>query len=267
MLIEDGELSYDVRMGDAIEHMKSMPDASIDVCVTSPPYWKGFEYEAYFNSYKQYLDWTRDWMTEVKRILKPYGTFYLNVSNDTNTTIRAYEIMDIAKELMFKIHDTIIWYRYNQQPANTDRQLTNQTEFVFMFRKTSSNVHLNKELVLKELPELFKTQNVGNVWELSFNSSKSGISFGRKATKSKWGHSGYPIQLPLACIYLSSNEGDLVLDPFMGTGTTGEACVRAKRNFIGVDLMEEYCQCSTDRIMNAIKDKNVKKSVGDIYGY
>ena len=104
--------------GDCLELMKNIEDKSIDCIVTSPPYWKGFEYEAYFNSYKQYLDWCLEWMRECKRVLKPTGTFYLNVSNDSETTIRAFELMEIAtKELMFKLHDTIIWYRYNQQPA------------------------------------------------------------------------------------------------------------------------------------------------------
>lgn len=59
---------------DCLEGMKLLPDDSIDVIITSPPYWKGFEYEAYFNSYKQYLDWCECWLKECKRVLKPNGT-------------------------------------------------------------------------------------------------------------------------------------------------------------------------------------------------
>jgi len=235
---------------DCIEGMRKLPDASIDVIVTSPPYWKGFEYEAYFNSYKQYLDWCKVWIKECKRVLKPNGTFYLNVINDSEITIRAFELMEIAtREIMFKLHDTIIWYRYNQQPANTTRQLTNQCEYVFMLRHTSSNVELNKASAYEKNPHIFETKNLGNVWKIPFNSGKKGTSgFGRKETKSKWGHSGFPLELPETCILLSSNEGDIVLDMFMGSGTTAVACAKNNRNYIGFELSKEYCEIANERV-------------------
>lgn len=235
---------------DCIVGMKMLPDSSVDVIVTSPPYWKGFEYEAYFNSYKQYLDWCKQWIKECKRVLKPNGTFYLNVINDSEITIRAFELMEIAtREMMFKLHDTIIWYRYNQQPANTTRQLTNQCEYIFMLRHTSANVELNKKDAYEKNPHIFETKNVGNVWKIPFNSGKRCLSsFGRKETKSKFGHSGFPLELPETCILLSSNEGDVVLDMFMGSGTTAVACVKHNRKFIGFELSKEYCNIANDRL-------------------
>ena len=204
--------------GDCIEELKKINDNSIDCIITSPPYWKGFEYEAYFNSYKQYLDWCKIWLKECKRVLAPNGTFYLNVINDSEITIRAFELMEIAtRELMFKLHDTIIWYRYNQQPANTVRQLTNQCEYIFMLRHTSANIELHKKEAYAYNPDIFKTKNVGNVWEIPFNKGDK-ISFAKKETKSKWGHSGFPVALPETCILLSTNKGDTVLDCFMGGG-------------------------------------------------
>ena len=99
-----------VHHSDCLEGLRRLPDESIDVIVTSPPYWKGFEYEAYFNSYKQYLDWCEKWLKECKRVLKPTGTFYLNVINDSEITIRAFELMEIAtRKVMFKLHDTIVY--------------------------------------------------------------------------------------------------------------------------------------------------------------
>lgn len=236
--------------GDCLEVMRTLPDKSVDCVVTSPPYWKGFEYEAYFNSYKQYLDWCKLWLAETKRLLKPNGTMWLNVINDSEITIRAFEMMEIAtRELMYKLHDTVIWYRYNQQPANTERQLTNQCEYIFMLRHTSAGVSLNKKLAKELHPEIFKTNNVGNVWELPFNSGKQHNSgFGRKETKSKWGHSGFPLALPETCIALSTNENDVVLDMFMGSGTTGVACKNINRNFIGIELDEKYFNIAKDRI-------------------
>ncbi len=237
---------------DCLTIMNKIEDASIDCIITSPPYWKGFEYEAYFNSYKQYLDWCKKWLLECKRILKPNGTFWLNVMNDSEITIRAFEILNIAtEEIMFKLHDTVIWYRYNQQPANTNRQLTNQCEYIFMLRHTSSGIELNKNLAYEKNPSLFKTKNVGNVWELPFNRGKhkSAKYFGRKETKSKWGHSGFPVQLPETCILLSTKENDVVLDQFMGSGTTAIACKNTNRKFIGIEINNDYYKIAQKRIM------------------
>ena len=236
--------------GDCIEKIKDLADNSIDCIVTSPPYWKGFEYEAYFNSYAQYLEWCERWLKECKRVLKPNGTFWLNVINDSEITIRAFEIMEIAtRKLMYKLHETVIWYRYNQQPANTSRQLTNQCEYIFCLRHTSAGVNFNKQEAYECNPQMFKTKNVGNVCELPFNSGKStNVSFGRKETKSAYGHSGFPVQLPETCILLSTNEGDTVLDLFMGTGTTGVACKKHNRNFIGIELNKDYCEIAKERI-------------------
>ncbi len=244
----------DLRRADCIEEFKNISSESIDCIVTSPPYWKGFEYEAYFNSYKQYLDWSEIWLKECKRVLKPNGTFYLNVINDSEITIRAFELMEIAtRKIMFKLHDTIIWYRYNQQPANTTRQLTNQCEYIFMLRHTSAGVELNKTAAYERNPTIFKTKNVGNVWELPFNSGKQQFKgFGRKETKSKWGHSGFPVELPETCILLSTKEGDMVLDHFMGSGTTGVACKKLNRNFIGIELNKEYFNLAKGRIEKTI---------------
>jgi len=260
--VEDIELYQ----GDSLKVLPDIPDASVDCIVTSPPYWKGFEYEAYFNSYAQYLEWTKNWLAECKRTLAKNGTLWLNVANDSETTVRAFELMEIAtRELMFKLHDTVVWYRYNQQPANTDRQLTNQCEFVFMLRHTSAGVELNKDQAYANCPSLFKTKNVGNVWELPFNSGKQNVEgFGRKEVAAKWGHSGFPVELPETCILLSTKEGDTVMDCFMGSGTTGVACKKLGRKFIGIELIPEYVEISRNRIESTGKAAN-QITIDDLY--
>ena len=234
--------------GDVITELKKIPTESIDCIITSPPYWKGFEYESYFNSYNQYLKWSEKWLRECKRVLNRNGYFFLNVANDSETTVRVHELLNICtNKIMFKLHDTIIWYVYNRQPANTNRQLTNQHEYIFMLRHSSNDVDLHKKELYDYNPNIFKTKNVGNVWEIPFNKNKSNISF-RKKTKSKWGHNGFPLDIPLSCILLSTKENDVVLDCFMGSGTTGVACKMLNRRFIGIDIMKEYVELSKQRI-------------------
>ena len=79
---------------------------------------------------------------------------------------------------------------------------------------------------------------------------QSNKSFGRKETKSKWGHSGFPLELPEACILLSTKENDTILDLFMGSGTTGVACKELNRNFIGIELNKNYFEIAKSRIEN-----------------
>jgi DNA modification methylase len=236
--------------GDCIEELKKLKDGSIDCIITSPPYWKGFAYEAYFNSYAQYIRWTKKWLIECKRVLKPTGTLWLNVINDSEVTTRAFEILNIAtEELMYKLHDTIIWYRFNQQPCNSNRQLTNQVEYVFMLRHTSAGVDLNKEEAYNKNPTIFKTKNVGNVWEIPFNQGNkvSKNDFGRKETKSQYGHGGFPIALPETCLLLSTKEDEVVLDCFAGTGTTGLAAKNNNRQYILIEKQKEYVDLMKER--------------------
>ena len=236
--------------GDCLDELKKMENNSVDLIITSPPYWKGFAYEAYFNSYAQYLRWCRKWLKECKRVLKPNGNFFLNVINDSEITKRAFEIMEIAtEELMYKLHDTIIWYRYNQQPANTTRQLTNQCEYIFHLRHTSEGIEYDKISVMENYPDVFDTKNVGNVWKIPFNSGKK-TTFGRKETGGKkgWGHSGFPEAIAGIPILLCSKEGDTVLDLFLGSGTTGKMAKQLNRKFIGIELDPEYCEIARARI-------------------
>ena len=234
--------------GDVISELKKLPSESINCIVTSPPYWKGFEYESYFNSYNQYLKWSEKWLKECKRVLHRDGYFFLNVANDSETTVRVHELLNICtNKVMFKLHDTIIWYVYNRQPANTNRQLTNQHEYIFMLRHSSNDIDLNKKELYEYNPSIFKTKNVGNVWEIPFNRNKNNFSF-KKKTKSKWGHNGFPLDIPLSCILLSTKENDVVLDCFMGSGTTAVACQKLNRKFIGIDIMEEYVELTKLRL-------------------
>ena len=239
----------DLYNGDCLVEMDKLIEqgVKVDCVITSPPYWKGFAYESYFNSYKQYLDWCGLWADKIKLLTHDNSTIYINTMNDSEVTVRAFELMNVFTDRMFKLHDTIIWNRYNQQPANTIRQLTNQCEYIFMFRNFSAGIELNKKIAYEKNPDIFITKNVGNVWNIPFNKGNK-ISFASKETKCKWGHSGFPQALPETCILLSTKENDIVLDMFMGSGTTGVACKNLNRDFIGIELDEKYYNIAKERI-------------------
>jgi len=233
---------------DCLERLKKIPDKSIDLIFTSPPYWKGFQYESYFNSYLQYINWSKKWIRDIKSKLKIDGFFLLNIANDTETTIKAFEILNICIEQGWKLHDTIIWYRTNSQPFNTNRNLTNQYEFIFLLRHNSSNVNINKnKKLLDKYEEVFDTKNIGNVWKIPFKVLKNSAL--KKVSKNTTGHSGFP---PILCdlvLDLFSNENDKILDCFAGNCILGLSCKKMNRKFIGIEKDEEIFKIAKERII------------------
>ena len=225
-----------VLQGDCIEMIKQVDDSSVDLVFTSPPYWKGFEYESYFNSYQQYLEWTKEWTRSLKRVVKDDGWFVLNISNDSETTIKAFEVMNICLK-DWKLHDTIIWNVYNRQPANTTRQLTNQMEFLFVFRHKSAGAMYYKDGIAEQYPEVFGSKNVGNVWKIPFAISSHSL---KKVIggKNNWGHSGFPRTLVEIVVKLFTKEKDMILDCFAGTGSVGKMALELNRDCILIDRNE-----------------------------
>jgi len=237
-----------------LEVLPEIDSNIIKLVVTSPPYWKGFAYESYFNSYLQYLEWCERWIKQIYRVLREDGYFFLNITNDSETSVRAYEILNIAtRKAMFKLHETIIWYCYNRQPANTDRQLTNQIEFLFLLVKKSALVKFYKENVT--VKSAFDTKNISNVWRIPFNSSKEQIF--KKETKSKFGHAGFPKVLPRICIELTTKRNDIVLDHFCGSGITLQEAKRLGRQYIGIDSELEYCKIAEQKLKEVKLEKRI----------
>jgi len=218
-----------------LEGLELIDNDSIDLIFTSPPYWKGFEYESYFNSYLQYIEWSKKWIKKIKPKLKENGFFLLNIANDSQTTIKAYELMTICIENGWKLHDTIIWYKTNNQQVNSKRQLAGRYEFIFLFRHNSNNVKINKENIIPEYSEVFDNLKiVGNLWKIPFKHNKD--SKLKKTYNSKKNHSGFPPKLCEVVIKLFSNENDLILDCFAGNFLLEEIATKMKRKVIGIDI-------------------------------
>jgi len=238
--------------GDCLELIRELESDTIDCIITSPPYYKQLSYESNFNSYLQYIEFMSKVAKESFRVLKKGSYIFLNFSNDKTNTIKAYEVLFKFLEKGFTLHDTIIWYRYNSQPVNTNRQLTPQYEFIFMMCKYPSEYQLEKQILMEKFPDMFDTKNVGNVWKVAFNTDKDiKITMAKKdkgVSNGKWGHSGFPVRIAEAPILMTTKEGDLVLDMFMGSGTTGVAAKRNNRNYIGFDKDLDFCNVAIKRL-------------------
>jgi len=248
-------------VGDA-RHMPEVPDRSVALVVTSPPYFAGKEYEASLGelgvpaTYLEYLDLLRDVFSECARKLEPGGRIAVNVANLGRRPYRSLsaDVIGILQDdLRLLLRGEIIWIKQRgssgscawgsfQSPANP--VLRDLTERVVVASKGRFDRAIPKRDRLRgglpsESPmtrEDFMEDTL-DVWEIP---AESATRVGHPAP--------FPIELPARLIDLYTYRGDLVLDPFAGSGTTAVAAVRSGRHYAGYDLDESYIRLAEARV-------------------
>lgn len=256
--------------GDCLEKMKEMVDRSVDLTVTSPPY----------DNLRSYNDKISQWnFDKFKEIVKELyrvtidGGIIVWVVGDA--TIKGSETGTSFKQALwfmecgFKLHDTMIFEKKSSSfPASrTSKRYTQIFEYMFIFSKGNirkdisllcdkknkwygytnwgNNTHYSKD------GKLIQTNNIKPIPEYSLRNNIWEYSIG---FNDKTGHPAvFPEQLANDHIISWSNEGNTVFDPFMGSGTTGKMAMLNNRNFIGIEIDEEYFKIAKNRIENAIK--------------
>ena len=248
-------------VGDA-RRMEEVPDASVALVVTSPPYFAGKEYEEALGqhgvpaTYLEYLDLLRDVFAECVRTLEPGGRIAVNVANLGRRPYRSLsaDVTAILQDdLRLLLRGEIIWLKQRgssgscawgsfQRPANP--VLRDLTERVVVASKGRFDRALPAAVrARRALPsESSMTredfmENTLDVWEIP---AESATRVGHPAP--------FPVELPARLIELYTYRGDLVLDPFAGSGTTAVAAVRAGRHYAGYDLDPAYVQLAEDRV-------------------
>lgn len=252
----------DVIHGHDSRHMPEILDSSVALVVTSPPYFAGKEYEAVLgeghipSSYKQYLKMLTDVFAESARKLEPGGRIAINVANLGRRPYRslAADVITILQdELKLLLRGEIVWVKGQgasgstawgsfQSPANP--VLRDLTERVIVASKGRFDRALTRRQREKQqLPSevsIFKDdfmEATTDVWEFPSES----------ATRVKH-PAPFPVDLPLRLIELYTYRGDVVLDPFMGSGSTAVAAVRSERSFVGYDTDETYVRTARKRV-------------------
>ena len=242
---------------DCIEGMKMLPDNSIDLTVTSPPYDNLRTYNGY--------EWDfEETAKELYRITKQGGVVVWVVGDATikgSETGTSFKQALYFKECGFNLHDTMIYKKINYQPLNHNRY-EQEFEYMFIFSKgkpkTFNPIKIpckwagtqswgncsyyktnNGVLTSKDKYVINDTKIKGNVFEYLTGSTKTG----------KIKHPAmFPEQLAADHILTWSNEGDIVLDPFMGSGTTAKMSKLNNRNYIGFEISKEYCDIANERV-------------------
>ena len=246
--------------GDNVEVMRGMPDNCIDLTVTSPPYDNLRSYHGYSFDFEEVAK-------ELYRITKPGGVVVWVVNDATingSETGTSFRQALYFKEIGFNLHDTMI-YEKTSQPRQRNRY-EQQFEYMFVFAKEqlktfnpikepSKNAGKTVSRTCRDnnRDDLMRTSN--KVAELKL---KSNIwRYGTK--KNNTNHPAiFPEQLANDHIISWSNPGDLVFDPFVGSGTTAKMALLNGRNFVGIDISDEYCQIARKRIKYAKKQQSLK---------
>lgn len=243
----------DLRQGDCLELMKDIPYESVDCIITSPPYNFNMDYKEYKDNKKWefYFEWLKKVWKECYRVLKNDGRLIVNIQPLFSKYIPTHHIIsnDIL-QLGFNWKAEILWEKNNynckycswgswKSPSSPYMKYT--WEFIEVYCKKNYK-HAGKKENIDITGEEFKKLVLAK-W-----------SFAPERNMKKYGHPAmFPEELPYRCLKLFTYENDVILDPFMGTGTTGVACINTNRNFIGIELDENYFNIAKERINNTIR--------------
>lgn len=234
---------------DCIEGLKQLEDNSVDLIVTSPPYNLGIKYDVWNDSmpWEDYLKWCEEWLTECYRVLKPDGRFCLNhylcnnpIENGVHTArFPMFDLKNIMDRIGYKCHKVAIW---------DDLTFKKQTAWGSWLSASAPYINTPYEGIMIAYKEQWKKNDIGEstIGKNDFMEACSGIW--HIGTTQSYTMANFPERLPQLCIDLLSYKGDLVVDPFSGSGTTCYVAKSLGRDFIGFEISEAYWRESISRL-------------------
>ncbi|MBI3255946.1 MAG: site-specific DNA-methyltransferase [Candidatus Andersenbacteria bacterium] len=270
------KIRADVILGDSLKVLKKMPDNSIDLVVTSPPY-ADQRKSTYGGIHPdKYVEWFLPISEQLLRMLHPQGTFILNIKEKVVNSERHTYVIELIlgmRKQGWLWTEEFIWHKKNCFPGKWPNRFRDSWERLLQFNKQKDfNMYQNEVRIpmgdwakarLKNLSETDKRRD----------NSKVGSGFGKNVSNwigrelayptnvlmmatesSNKKHSAvFPKELPNWFIKLFTKPGDLVLDPFLGSGTTSIAAFQLDRNSIGIEIQEEYHRLALENIKEQTK--------------
>jgi modification methylase len=239
--------------GDSIEVMNSLPEASVDLIFADPPYNLQLKGDLHrpdnskvdavddhwdqFDSFKVYDQFTRDWLAAARRLLKPNGAIWV-IGSYHNVFRMGAELQNQG----YWILNDVVWRKSNPMPNFRGKRLTNAHETLIWASKSEESKYTFNYEALKALNEGIQMRSD---WVLP-------ICTGHERLKDENGDKAHPTQKPEALLHRvmlgTTNPGDVVLDPFFGTGTTGAVAKMMGREYIGIEREEAYRLAAEKRL-------------------
>ncbi|CAH2600816.1 Modification methylase MjaV [Rhodovastum atsumiense] len=245
--------------GDCLTMLAGLPEASVDVVVTSPPYNLKLRYASYEDSREEaeYLDWMVQVAAALKRVMKPDASFFLNISGSPNHPWLPFELI-VRLRSLFVLQNHITWIKSittgqasvgHFKPVRGNRFLHHAHEHIFHLTR-DGRVELDRMAI--GVPYADKSNIArrghprdlrcrGNTWFIPYETVQSRAE--------KFHHPGtFPVELPRWCIRLHGRAAPVVLDPFVGTGTTVVAALQEGAHGIGIDIDPAYIAIASSRL-------------------
>jgi site-specific DNA-methyltransferase (adenine-specific) len=235
--------------GDNREIMPYIPDNSIDLVVTSPPYNVGIDYGQYKDNlpYDNYLDFTKKWLTEVYRILKQTGRIALNIPYEVNLHERGGRIFLVSDYWQLMKNIGYKWAGIVDLSENQPERVK-YTAWGSYLSASAPYIYNPKECVIIAYKNYWKKGKGQNSLDKnSFIECVSGNWKYRAETKG-FTQANFSLDIPIKAIKILSFIDDIILDPFLGSGTTAKACKNLNRNYIGIEINPEYCDIARKRV-------------------
>jgi len=260
-----------ILLGDCEEILKSLPDSCIDLIFTSPPYADQRKKTYGGISPDEYIDWFMPKADEFYRILKPKGTFILNIKERVVNGERHTYVIELILEMRKRgwlWTEEFIWHKKNSYPGKWPNRFRDNWERLIQFNK-QRKFNMYQESVMVPVGDWAKDR-LNNLSETDKTRDESRVGSGFGKNISNWvgrkkvypnnvlhlatecanrNHSAaFPVDLPSWFIKLFTEPGDIVLDPFIGSGTTAVAAAQLSRKYIGIDTEKDYIELSKERI-------------------
>lgn len=262
--------SNSIYLGDSLELLKKLDENSIDLVITSPPY---STLKKYIDNpgilADEYVDWFIPYCQEIERVLKPTGSFILNINDKVESGFRHPYVFDLIsrlhKETGLKMFERLFWNKMKGLPNRS--RFGDRVEYLFWFAKSSKFKFFIDEMrteysessikrMKKPLKKRYaRTSNDQDLDYKDWSPNEKGalpttlINISSESKKIADSHVAvFPTSLVEYFIKGSTCVDDLVLDPFMGTGTTAIVCNKLGRKWIGFDIQQEYLDLANKRI-------------------
>jgi len=239
------EMLNKIICGDCVKKLNKVNEPFADLIFADPPFNIGYKYDKYHDEVAsdKYTDWTKDWMTACKKVLKPTGSFYIAIGDDYAANVKV-----IADELGLVMRNWIIWhYTFGQQTKN---KFARAHTHIFYFANDDKIFTFNEDVVrvISDRQKIYKDSRANpagkmpdDVWD---EYPRLCGTFEERIN--------FPCQMPESLlariIRTSSNENDWVLDPFCGSGTTVAVAHKLKRKYTGIEISKEYVRGVLERL-------------------
>lgn len=246
--------------GDTLQFLRMLPRKCVDLVFADPPYNLQLGGELWrpnltkvdavdddwdrFGDFAHYDDFTAEWLSECREVMTDSATLWVS-----GTYHNIFRVGAIMQDMGFWILNTVTWFKPNGMPNFNGTRLKNDVEFIIWAKKSQEGRYTFHHQLMKQFNDFSRSKQLGSVWKISATPRAERL---QDADGNKLHSTQKPEELLKRIILASSNPGDVVLDPFLGSGTTAAVAKLLRRQWIGIEREDAYVLAAAHRINEVI---------------